>query len=106
MTAYACLQEAYLGGDMGRERYERTLKALKFVDEHGRIWSIGHQTGGWYYNFNFQWYPGELPIPCWRVWIHVRRSACIAETKPRHALRYSASYAADPCKACPMPRAS
>jgi hypothetical protein len=59
MTAHACLQEAYLGGDLDRERYEHTLKALKFVDEHGRIWSIGHQTGGWYYNFNFQWYPGE-----------------------------------------------
>ncbi len=58
-TAYGCLREAHARGDLERQRYENMLKALKFVDVHGRIWSIGSQTGGWYYNFNFQWYSGE-----------------------------------------------
>lgn len=60
-AAYGCLREAYTRGDMERQRYEHMLGALKFVDMYGRIWSIGSKTGGWYYNFNFQWYSGE---PC------------------------------------------
>ena len=59
--AYRCLQEAHARGDLERQRCEHMLNAFKFVDAHGRAWSIGSKTGGWYYNFNFQWYPGE---PC------------------------------------------
>jgi hypothetical protein len=59
MEAHACLRQAYEKGGLGRERYERMRKGLKFTDEYGRIWSIGLQTGAWYYNFDFQWHPGE-----------------------------------------------
>lgn len=58
-AVYGCLRGAYARGDLERQRYEHMLEALKFVDVHGRVWSIGTKTGGWYYNFNFQWYPGE-----------------------------------------------
>ncbi len=59
VEAHACLRRAYEAGSLGRERYERMRKGLKFTDEYGRIWSIGLNTGAWYYNFDFEWHPGE-----------------------------------------------
>lgn len=57
--ALGCLQQSYREGGLSRKRYENMCKGLRFTDEYGRIWSIGHQTGAWYYNFDFQWHPGE-----------------------------------------------
>jgi hypothetical protein len=98
MEAHACLQRAYDQGSLGRERYERMRKGLRFTDEYGRIWSIGLQTGAWYYNFDFQWHSGEPHSMLARM--DSGAQACL------HCGELSPSRAAVYCIACGKPLAS
>ncbi len=98
MEAHACLQQAYDQGSLDRERYERIRKGLKFTDEYGRIWSIGLKTGAWYYNFDFQWHPGEPHSMLARMDSGAQACLHCGESSPSRAAVY--------CITCGKPLAS
>lgn len=55
------LSKQFKRGDLSRDQYAEALKKLRLVDEEGRCWMIGAQTGRWYYYDGRQWIQSEPP---------------------------------------------
>lgn len=55
------LSKQFRRGDLSRDQYAEALKKLRLVDNEGRCWMIGAQTGRWYYYDGQQWIQSDPP---------------------------------------------
>ena len=54
-TAFRKLKESYQNGSIDEAKYKETLEKMKFNDDQRRYWTIGAQTGKWYYYNGSSW---------------------------------------------------
>jgi len=59
--SFTRLRKQYLRGEISREQFADSLKKLRLLDNEGRCWMLGAQTGRWYYYDGKQWIQSELP---------------------------------------------
>ncbi|MGQ9800781.1 MAG: zinc ribbon domain-containing protein [Candidatus Saccharicenans sp.] len=55
------LSKQFRRGEISREQYAEALRKLRLLDNEGRCWMIGAQTGRWYYYDGQKWIQSEPP---------------------------------------------
>lgn len=55
------LSKQFRRGELSREQFAEALRKLRLLDEEGRCWMIGAQTGRWYYYDGQKWIQSEPP---------------------------------------------
>jgi len=55
------LKKQFLKGELSREQFAQALRELRLLDDQGRCWMIGAQTGRWYYYDGKNWIQGVPP---------------------------------------------
>jgi len=63
MTVFRLWKAEYEAGSKSEEDYKRLLEVCKFMDEEGRYWTIGAQSGLWYYHDGNQWVQARTEPP-------------------------------------------
>lgn len=63
MIMFRQLKWEYEVGSKSEEEYKRLLEVFKFMDEEGRYWTIGAQSGVWYYHDGKQWVQARTSPP-------------------------------------------
>ena len=58
---FSRLKKQFLRGELTREQFAQALRELRLVDEQGRCWMIGAQTGKWYYYDGKNWIQSVPP---------------------------------------------
>lgn len=58
---FARLRKQFLRGEISREQFAESLRKLRLIDEQGRCWMIGAQTGKWYYYDGTNWIRSDPP---------------------------------------------
>lgn len=59
---FARLKRQFLTGELSREQFAQALRELRLLDDQGRCWMIGAQTGRWYYYDGKNWIQSTPPI--------------------------------------------
>lgn len=55
------LSKQFRRGEISRDQYAEALRKLRLLDNEGRCWMIGAQTGRWYYYDGQKWIQSEPP---------------------------------------------
>src|SRR4030042_5639881 len=55
------LKKRFRNGEISKQDFIEEIKKLRLKDAHGRFWTVGLQTGKWYYFDGKDWLPGEPP---------------------------------------------
>ena len=64
MPLFRKIKEIYENGTKEEKEYRLFLEVFKFMDEDGGFWTIGAQSGAWYYHDGKQWVQArENPPP-------------------------------------------
>jgi hypothetical protein len=63
VTMFRQLKEHYEKGVKSEEEYGHLLEVFKFMDEYGRYWTIGAQSGVWYYHDGENWVQARAEPP-------------------------------------------
>ncbi|MBC7364144.1 MAG: zinc ribbon domain-containing protein [Candidatus Aminicenantes bacterium] len=58
---FSRLKRQFLRGELTREQFAQALRELRLLDEQGRCWMIGAQTGKWYYYDGKNWIQSVPP---------------------------------------------
>lgn len=58
---FSRLRKQFLRGEISREQFAESLRKLRLIDEEGKCWMIGAQTGKWYYYDGKAWIQSEPP---------------------------------------------
>ena len=61
-SRYEELREQFDAGEINEEEFKEELESLQLKDEQGRYWTIGAQTGKWYFYDGRRWVE-ETPLP-------------------------------------------
>ena len=61
MAAYRSMRAQYENGLVNEEGYTSYVLVLRFIDESGKPWVIGRESGSWYSNDGVSWRIGEPP---------------------------------------------
>lgn len=56
------LRQQWADGQIDQETFTRQVQSLQVQDPQGRYWTIGVQTGKWYYFDGKDWVPGTPPV--------------------------------------------
>ncbi len=56
------LRHLYLEGKISQKEFVKELKKLRFKDNEGKYWTIGAQSGQWYYFDGQNWIKAEPPL--------------------------------------------
>ncbi len=59
--SFSRLKKQYHRGEISREQFAESLKKLRLLDNEGRCWMLGAQTGRWYYYDGQQWIQSAPP---------------------------------------------
>ena len=60
-ASFEGLKKRFRNGEISKQNFIEEIKKLRLKDDHGRFWTIGFQTGKWYYFDGKDWLPGEPP---------------------------------------------
>jgi len=55
------LKKRFRNGEISKQSFIEEIKKLRLKDDQGRFWTIGFQTGKWYYFDGKDWLAGEPP---------------------------------------------
>ncbi|HEK85721.1 MAG: double zinc ribbon domain-containing protein [Candidatus Saccharicenans sp.] len=58
---FSRLHKQFLRGELSREQFAEALRNLRLVDDEGRCWMLGAQSGRWYYYDGKNWIQGQPP---------------------------------------------
>ncbi|MGB9894077.1 MAG: double zinc ribbon domain-containing protein, partial [Candidatus Saccharicenans sp.] len=58
---FAQLRKQFFRGEISREQFADSLKKLRLVDDQGKCWMIGAQSGKWYYYDGQVWRQSDPP---------------------------------------------
>jgi ribosomal protein L40E len=59
--SFSRLRKQFLRGEISREQFADSLRKLRLLDNEGRCWMLGAQTGQWYYYDGQHWIQSEPP---------------------------------------------
>jgi len=60
---YRKLKAQYDAGQLSEDELRNRVAQFMVEDDQGRWWSIGYETGQWYYHDGESWTPGTPPAP-------------------------------------------
>ena len=52
---YSAYKEAFDNGELDTEAFQSAVDALRIQDDYGRFWTIGAESGNWYYYNGAEW---------------------------------------------------
>lgn len=58
---YIRLRQQFSAGEISADQFDAALQALTLVDEQGRRWMLGANSGHWYYSADDHWIQAEPP---------------------------------------------
>src|SRR5581483_9761406 len=58
---YLKLRQQFSAGDISADEFDTALQKLTVVDEQGRTWMLGANSGHWYYSAGDDWIQAEPP---------------------------------------------
>jgi len=58
---FSRLRKMFIRGEISREQFAESLRQLRLIDDEGKYWMIGAQTGKWYYYDGKNWIQSEPP---------------------------------------------
>jgi len=76
---FSRLRKQFIRGELSREQFAEALRNLRLVDDEGRCWMLGAQSGRWYYYDGKNWIQGVPPQDKEEVIIC---PACDSENEP------------------------
>jgi hypothetical protein len=58
---FSRLRKMFIRGEISREQFAESLRQIRLIDDEGKCWMIGAQTGKWYYYDGKNWIKSEPP---------------------------------------------
>jgi len=58
---FSRLRKQFLRGEISREQFAESLRKSRLIDDEGKCWMIGAQSGQWYYYDGKTWIQSEPP---------------------------------------------